>query len=116
MGRTKILVAVLIGLTTPVAAANVDLILPPALESADAPIYHGAKVKIGDTTVPVKEAPLPPGQAAAYQPEKGAVVVSNRKDISEEVKSQALLEVLQALEAGAVAPAAGEESATRAKK
>lgn len=85
----------------------VDLILPPSLESKDAPFYRGAQVKLGDEMIKVREAALPEGQLAAFHPEEKSVIVSDKKDATEEAKGQALLEVLDALQAGAVAPAAG---------
>lgn len=87
---------------------QVDLILPPTLQTPDAPIYRGAQVKIGDTLVPIHEAPLPAGQLAAFQPDKNRVVISNGT-AKDEAKTAALLQVLDALQLGAVAPAAGQE-------
>lgn len=106
-------VAVLVSLifATPVLAADmtVDLVLPPTLEKADAPFYRGAKVKMGDALVPVREGKLPKDQLAAFVPEENAVIISDSKAATEADKGQALLGVIDALQAGAVAPAAGRE-------
>jgi hypothetical protein len=88
---------------------SVDLILPPVLANKDAPIYRGAKVKIGDEVFPVLEGALPDGQVAVYDPKVQAVIVSDQKSITEQDKNAALFDVLQALEVGAIAPAAGKE-------
>lgn len=90
------------------AQDNVDLILPPALASADAPFYRGAQVKIGDTLLPVQEGPLAPGKLAQYQPEKKQVIVSNDSSATEAAKGQALLDVVAALQANDIATAAGQ--------
>lgn len=87
---------------------QVDLVLPPVLETPDAPFYRGAKVKIDDKTIPVIEGRLAPGQLAEYQPENGQVVVSNSDTISEADKGQALLDVVSALQVGDIATAAGQ--------
>jgi hypothetical protein len=108
MFRSLALFGILIA-SAPVFAGEVDLILPPALESADAPFYRGAQVKLGDQLMPVREGALPKGQLAAFVPEKNAVIISNKQDASQADKGRALFDVLDALEAGAIAPAAGQE-------
>lgn len=90
-------------------SAGIDLILPPALESADAPFYRGATVKMGDTTLAVRETALPAGVLAEFHPEQNAILVSDAADRSETDKAAALMDVLSALEAGAIATAAGQE-------
>lgn len=90
------------------SAVTVDLILPPALADKGAPLYRGAKVKIGDQLLPVREGALPIGQLAAFVPDQHSLIISNNPDASEEAKNKALFDVLDALQAGAVAPAAGE--------
>lgn len=107
---TKYLLAVLL-LAAPCAAfaqdlPKVDLLLPPQLAKG-APFYQDARVKIDDAIVPVTQDSLPDGQLAAYQPEQNRVVVSNSKTADESAKGTALLEVIDAMQAGAVAPAAG---------
>ncbi|MDB5478824.1 MAG: hypothetical protein JWM96_1319 [Alphaproteobacteria bacterium] len=89
-------------------SGDVDLILPPGLESKDAPFYRGARVKIGDTMMPVTEAPLANGKLAEFQPEQNRVVVSNAATASEEDKGSALLDVVVGLQAGTIATAAGQ--------
>lgn len=88
---------------------QVDLVLPPALETPDAPFYRGAKVKIDDHVVPVTEGTVAPGQVAEYQPENDAVVVTNATNVSEIAKGQALLDVVTAMQVGTIATAAGTE-------
>lgn len=88
---------------------TVDLILPPALASKDAPFYEGAKVKIGDTLMPVRLGDLPDDQLAAFNPDDQELVISDSKTATEEDKGKALFDVLDALQAGAIAPAAGRE-------
>lgn len=89
-------------------SGDVDLILPPALESSDAPFYRGASVKVGNNVLPVKEAPLPEGTLAEYQPEKNLVVISNSATASENDKGQALIDVVTAMQASAIQTAAGQ--------
>lgn len=88
---------------------TVDLILPPALASKDAPFYEGAQVKIGDTLMPVRTGALPEDQLAAFNPDGQELVISDSKAATEEDKGRALFDVLDALQAGAIAPAAGPE-------
>lgn len=89
-------------------SGEVDLILPPSLASADAPFYRDARIKVGETVMPVEEAALPSGTLAEFQPENGRVVVSNSSTDSELAKGQALLDVVSALQASAIATAAGQ--------
>lgn len=89
-------------------SGDVDLILPPTLASSDAPFYREAKVKIGETLLPVQEAALSGDKLAEYQPENKRVVVSNSASASESDKGEALLEVVTALQASTIATAAGE--------
>jgi len=116
MKRLFLIAFVLCALVAPAAYAvkpyelpQVDLVLPPALETPDAPFYRGAKVKIGEETVPVIEGALPKGQVAEYQPEQNQVVVSDSDTISETDKGQALMDVISALQVGDIATAAGRE-------
>ena len=104
-----VMLLVLVLFPLPVWADSVDLVLPPVLEATEAPFYQGAHVKLGDDMMPVQEGSLPKGQLAAYVPEKNAVIISNTPHATEADKGRALLEVLSALEAGAIAPSAGEE-------
>lgn len=114
MARIMMLLTVLVGVVisgNTMAAdlsGDVDLILPPTLASNDAPFYRGASVKVGDTVLPVKEATLASGQLAEYQPEHNRVVVSNAAGASEGDKGQALLDVVTAMQASAIATAAGQ--------
>ena len=95
---------------------QVDLVLPPALETPDAPFYRGAKVKVDSDMIPIVEGELPPGQVAGYAPEFHAVIVSNSNTISEADKGQALLDVVSAMQVGDIATAAGTETPTAPKK
>lgn len=88
-------------------AETVDLVLPPALTSHDAPFYEQAQVKIGERLIPVREGALPEGTLARYVPEQNAVIVSNSMNATEAEKGRALLEMMDALQASAIAPAAG---------
>lgn len=113
--KTMALTAIIIGISFSGAAAaqpalsgDVDLILPPVLASSDAPFYRGAAVKVGDTVLPVKEAATTNGELAEYQPENNQVVVSNAPNASETDKAQALLNVVTAMQANAIATAAGQ--------
>jgi hypothetical protein len=110
------IICTILMLFAPVAAsvahaetAGIDLILPPSLESPDAPFYRGAKVKMGDTILPVREVALPSGVLAEFRPEQNAILVSNTADRNDTDKAAALMDVLSALEAGAIATAAGQE-------
>lgn len=85
----------------------VDLVLPANLASPDAPFYQEAQIKIGDELIPVREGTLPAGVVVQYQPENKAVVVSNAKTLSEADKGRALLDVVDAIQASTIAPAAG---------
>lgn len=87
---------------------QVDLVLPPALATPDAPFYRGAKLKIDDHLVPITEGKLASGQIAEYQPENNVVVVSDSATISEVAKGQALLDVVSAIQVGSIATAAGK--------
>jgi hypothetical protein len=91
------------------SSTQVDLILPPQLETPDAPFYRGASVKVGEQSLPVIEDKLPTGKIAEYQPGRAAVVISNDANISENRKGQALMDVVSGLQANAVATAAGSE-------
>jgi hypothetical protein len=91
------------------AASQVDLILPPQLETPDAPFYRGAAVKMGNDVMPVVEGKLPNGVVAQFQPERRAVVVSNDSNISENRKGQALMDVVTTLQTAAIQTAAGTE-------
>lgn len=107
-----VFLALLTVLASPVLAqgmGSVDLILPPALESPDAPFYRGATVKVGADVMPVVEGQLPNGVAAQYMPDDNKVVVSNDNNISENRKGQALMDIVTALQAANVATAAGTE-------
>jgi len=92
----------------PVLSGDVDLILPPALASADAPFYRGASVKVGSTVYPVKEAATTNGQLVEFQPDKNQVAVSSAAGASENDKGKALLETVTAMQASAIATAAGQ--------
>lgn len=92
----------------PILSGEVDLILPPVLASGDAPIYRGASVKVGDTILPVTEAATTNGALAEYQPEKNQVVVSNAATATDVEKAGALLDVVSAMQASAIATAAGQ--------
>ena len=92
----------------PVLSGDVDLILPPVLASSDAPFYRGAAIKVGNDVLPVTEAATSNGELAEYQPEQNQVVVSNAANASEEDKARALLEVVSAMQASAIATAAGQ--------
>ena len=89
-------------------SGDVDLILPPALASNDAPFYRGASVKVGNNVLPVTEAATSNGSLAEYQPENNQVVVSNAANATETDKAQALLDVVTAMQANAIATAAGQ--------
>ena len=89
------------------AGASVDLVLPGTLASSDAPFYRNAHVKIGEEMLPVQEVALAGNSLAEYQPEQNRVVVSNSKSVSDIEKGQALLDVVTALQASTVMPAAG---------
>jgi len=89
-------------------AQDVDLILPPALASKDAPFYQEAKVKIGNEVVPVKQGDLPAGTLAQYQPQNKAVIISNTSSASDNDKGQALLDVVAGLQANNITTAAGK--------
>jgi len=89
------------------AQQSVDLLLPPSLETPDAPFYRGARVKLGDDVMPVTEGRLPNGVLAQYQPENKKVVVSDDGNISENRKAQALMDVVTALQVGTIETAAG---------
>ena len=88
--------------------AHVDLILPPALETPDAPFYRGAKVKVDEMVLPVIEGKVAEGRIAEFQPENNVVVVSDSTTISETDKGQALLDVVSAMQIGDIATAAGQ--------
>lgn len=88
-------------------AINVDLVLPATLASSDAPFYQEAQVKIGDQMIPVTQGALPSGVLAQYQPENKAIIISNAISSSEEEKGQALLDVVAAIQANTIIPAAG---------
>lgn len=109
--RLKLIAAALLLLPSSALAESdsVDLILPPALASKDAPFYEGAQVKIGDVVMPVRMGDLPEDQLAAFNPEDKELVISDSKTATEEDKGKALFDVLDALQAGAIAPAAGVE-------
>jgi hypothetical protein len=92
----------------PTLSGDVDLILPPTLASSDAPFYRGASVKVGNTIIPVKEAATTNGQLAEFQADKNQVVISNAANASESDKGQALLNVVTAMQASAIATAAGQ--------
>ena len=96
--------------TAQAADTSVDLILPPALASKDAPFYEGAQVKIGDTLMPVRTGKLPSDQLAAFNPDAQELTISDSQSATETDKGKALFEVLDALQAGAIAPAAGTEA------
>ena len=89
-------------------SGDVDLILPPGLQTPDAPFYRGASVKIGEKIFPVKEASTTNGQLVQFQPENNQVVVSDAANTSEEAKGEALLNTVTALQASAIATAAGQ--------
>lgn len=104
-----IAVVFMTGMTVTAAhAEEIDLILPPTLASADAPFYQQAQIKIGEDLIPVREGNLPKGTLAQYQPEKKAVIISNTASASEAEKGRALLDMMAALQASAIAPAAGQ--------
>lgn len=86
---------------------QVDLVLPANLASPDAPFYQEAQVKIGNELIPVREGSLPAGVLVQYQPENKAVIVSDAKNSSEIEKGKALLDVVNAIQASTIAPAAG---------
>lgn len=86
---------------------SVDLVLPANLASDDAPFYQEAQVKIGSELIPVREGNLPAGVLVQYQPENKAIVVSDAKNSSEAEKGKALLDVVDAIQASTIAPAAG---------
>lgn len=88
--------------------AQVDLILPPTLASADAPFYRGAKIKIGERMVNVTEGATTGRSLAQYDPEHDLVIVSNSPTASEVAKGQALLDVVSALQVNDIATAAGQ--------
>lgn len=94
---------------------QVDLVLPPALATPDAPFYRGAKVKVDDRMLSVTEGALAPGQIAEYQPENDTVVVTDSATVSEAVKGQALLDVVSAMQVGEIATAAGTETSPAKK-
>lgn len=107
------LILALVLMVLPVAAfaqsAQVNLLLAPALESPDAPFYRGARVKIGEEILPVQETELPTGTLAEYNPQLNSILVSTTNSASETAKAQALMDILSALEAGAIQTAAGRE-------
>jgi len=107
------LILALVLMVLPVAAfaqsAQVNLLLAPALESPDAPFYRGARVKIGEEILPVQETELPAGTLAEYNPQLNSILVSTTNSASETAKAQALMDILSALEAGAIQTAAGRE-------
>lgn len=115
MKRLFLAAFVLLSLAAPHAHAaeaalpQVDLILPPALVTPDAPFYRGAKIKVDKQIVPITEGALPAGQVAEYHPDTNEVVVSDSDTISETAKGQALLDVVSAMQVGEIATAAGTE-------
>jgi hypothetical protein len=90
-------------------SAPVNLLLAPALETPDAPFYRGARVKIGNEILPVQETELPAGTLAEYNPDLNSILISTTESASETAKAQALMDILSALEAGAIQTAAGRE-------
>jgi hypothetical protein len=116
MRHLLVILALIAAIATPVAAhaqaenlsGDVDLILPPVLASSDAPFYRGASVKVGDVVMPVKEAATTNGQLVQFQPENKQVVISNAAGVSENEKGAALLDVVTAMQASAIATAAGQ--------
>lgn len=86
---------------------QVDLVLPANLANPEAPFYQEAQVKIGNELIPVREGSLPAGVLVQYQPENKAVIVSDAKHSSEVEKGKALLDVVHAIQASTIAPAAG---------
>ena len=95
-------------LAQPVLSGDVDLILPNGVAVGDAPFYRGASIKVGEDVLPVKEAATSDGSLAEYQPENNQVVVSNAAGVSESDKGQALIDVVTAMQASAIATAAGQ--------
>jgi hypothetical protein len=91
-----------------VLSGDVDLILPPALASSDAPFYRGASVKVGDKVFPVKETATTNGQLVEFQPDKNQVAVNNSSSASETDKGEALLNTVTAMQASTIATAAGQ--------
>ncbi len=109
-GMTILFLMLLISTGIRAESETVDLILPPALASKDAPFYEGAQVKIGDALMPVRTGKLPSDQLAAFDPDNHELVISDSQNASETDKGKALFEVLDALQAGAIAPATGTET------
>ncbi len=109
--RPLLTLAVALLLAVPAMAQDVrvNLILSPHLVGQEAPFYRGARVKIGDEVIPVQETDLPAGALAEYNPQLNAVLISSDANTSLEAKSLALMDVLAAMEAGAIQTAAGRE-------
>ena len=109
-GMTTAFLILLLPFSAHADNTSIDLILPPALASKDAPFYEGAQVKIGDTLMPVRTGKLPIDQLAAFNPDAQELIISDSQAATETDKGKALFEVLDALQAGAIAPAAGTEA------
>ena len=109
-GMTILFLMLLLSPCSHAESEQVDLILPPALASKDAPFYEGAQVKIGEALMPVRTGKLPSDQLAAFNPDAQELIISDSQAATETDKGKALFEVLDALQAGAIAPAAGTEA------
>jgi hypothetical protein len=111
--RVLLTLTIFLGLAIPAFAqqpgltGDVDLILPPS-QTGNAPFYHGATVKVGDTIIPVKEAATTNGQLAEFRADKNEVVINSASNASESDKGAALLNVVTAMQASAIATASGQ--------